>query len=75
MRIRRIRCKKCSESKKFFEYLVDGSRTWITEDQLRISLNPKLLAELRGDKLRHAEGGRKHEAGLSTGAMRRYPYI
>jgi hypothetical protein len=39
--------------RKFFEYLVDmfglDSRTWTTEDQLRISLSPRLVAELKGN--------------------------
>jgi hypothetical protein len=37
---------------KVFEYLVDVSdepSTWIPEDQLRISLSPTLLAELKGN--------------------------
>jgi hypothetical protein len=40
------------KGRKVFEYLVDAfglvARTWITEDQLRISLSPTLLAELKG---------------------------
>ena len=48
MRVHRMRYNRCSEGKKIFEYLVDKSRTWITEDQLRISLNPVLVAELKG---------------------------
>jgi len=30
------------------EYLVDELSTWITEDQLKVSLNSTLLAELKG---------------------------
>ncbi|KAH6704184.1 hypothetical protein BKA61DRAFT_183702 [Leptodontidium sp. MPI-SDFR-AT-0119] len=41
------------KGRKVFEYLVDAfglvARTWITEDQLRISLNPTLVAELKGN--------------------------
>jgi hypothetical protein len=37
------------EGKKILEHLVDKSRTWITEDQLRISLSPMLVAELKGN--------------------------
>jgi hypothetical protein len=37
----------------FFEYLVDELSTWIAGDQLRISLSPTLLAELKGNLLRH----------------------
>ena len=41
------------KGRKVFEYLVDrfglDSRTWTTEDQLRISLNPMLVAELKGN--------------------------
>ena len=41
------------KGRKLFEYLVDAfdldSRTWITEDQLRISLSPMLVAELKGN--------------------------
>jgi hypothetical protein len=33
------------EGKKILEYLVDKFRTWITEDQLRISLSPMLVAK------------------------------
>jgi hypothetical protein len=40
------------KGRKVFEYLVDmfglDSRTWTAEDQLRISLNPRLVAELKG---------------------------
>ncbi|KAG9233179.1 hypothetical protein BJ875DRAFT_485394 [Amylocarpus encephaloides] len=39
------------KGRKVFEYLVNifglDSRTWTTEDQLRISLNPMLVAELK----------------------------
>jgi hypothetical protein len=41
------------KGRKVFEYLVDmfglDSRTWTTEDQLRISLSPMLVAELKGN--------------------------
>jgi hypothetical protein len=41
------------KGRKFFEYLVDAfdldDRTWITEDQLRISLSPMLVAKLKGN--------------------------
>ncbi|CZR65235.1 uncharacterized protein PAC_15135 [Phialocephala subalpina] len=47
MRVHRMRYNRCSKGKKTFEYLVDESRTWITEDQLRISLSPMLVAELK----------------------------
>ncbi|KAF8847684.1 hypothetical protein BDZ45DRAFT_754641 [Acephala macrosclerotiorum] len=40
------------KGRKVFEYLVDmfglDSGTWTTEDQLRISLSPRLVAELKG---------------------------
>jgi hypothetical protein len=40
------------KGRKVFEYLVDmcglNSPTWTTEDQLRISLNPILVAQLKG---------------------------
>jgi len=49
MRVYRMRKNKCSKGKKIYEYLVDESRTWITEDQLRISLSPVLVAELKGN--------------------------
>jgi hypothetical protein len=49
MRVYRMRYNRCSKGKKIFEYLVDRSRTWITEDQLRISLSPMLVAELKGN--------------------------
>jgi hypothetical protein len=39
-------CNKSSKGKKIFSYLVDKSG-WITEDQLRISLSPMLVAELK----------------------------
>lgn len=47
MRVYRMRYNRSSKGKKFFEYLVDKSRTWITEDQLRISFKPMLVAELK----------------------------
>jgi hypothetical protein len=41
------------EGRKTLEYLVEAfgldARTWITEDQLRVSLSPTLAAELRGN--------------------------
>jgi len=41
------------KGRKVFEYLVDmsgfDSCTWTTEDQLRISLSPMLVAELKGN--------------------------
>jgi len=48
MRVHRMRYDRCSKGKKIFEHLVDKSR-WITEDQLRISLSPMLVAELKGN--------------------------
>jgi hypothetical protein len=48
MRVHHMRCSRRSKSRKIFEYLVDELSTWVTEDQLRISLSPMLLAELRG---------------------------
>jgi hypothetical protein len=45
MRVHRMRYNRCNK----FDYLVDKSRTWITEDQLRISLSPMLVAELKGN--------------------------
>jgi hypothetical protein len=36
------------EGRELGDYLVDELYTWITEDQLRISLSPTLLAELKG---------------------------
>ncbi|KAL2063229.1 hypothetical protein VTL71DRAFT_5033 [Oculimacula yallundae] len=47
-RVHRMRLDKRSKGKGTFEYLVDEPRTWITEDQLRISLSPILVAELKG---------------------------
>jgi len=41
------------KGRNVFEYLVDmfgfDSYTWTTEDQLRISLSPILVAELKGN--------------------------
>lgn len=41
------------KGRKLFEYLVDAfdldNRAWITEDQLRISLSPMLVAKLKGN--------------------------
>jgi hypothetical protein len=46
-----MRSSRC-EGRKVFEYLVDAfgldAYTWITKDQLRISLSPILVAELKG---------------------------
>jgi len=42
-----LRCSRRSKGKNVFEYLVDELSTWITEDQLRISLSPMLFAELK----------------------------
>lgn len=53
VRVRHMRCSKRSKSKKIFEYLVDELSTWVTKDQLRISLSPMLLAGLKGKLLRH----------------------
>jgi hypothetical protein len=54
-RIRQKRSSRC-KGRKVFEYLVDAfgldNGTWITEDQLRISLSPALVAELKGNELR-----------------------
>ncbi|KAI1501354.1 hypothetical protein F5X99DRAFT_204008 [Biscogniauxia marginata] len=47
MQVHRMRCSRRSKGKKIFEYLVDELSTWITEDQLRISLSPMLFAELK----------------------------
>jgi hypothetical protein len=50
-RVREMRSSRC-KGRKVFEYLVDAfgldDRTWITEDQLIISLSPMLVAELKG---------------------------
>jgi hypothetical protein len=43
-----MRCRRRSKGRKIFEYLVDELSTWITEDQLRISLSSTLISELRG---------------------------
>jgi hypothetical protein len=48
MRVHHMRCSRRSKDRKVFEYLVDELCTWITEDQLRISLSSTLLSELRG---------------------------
>ena len=53
MRVHRMRYNKYSKSKKIFEYLIDKSRTWITKDQLRISLSSILVAEPKGNWLAH----------------------
>jgi len=49
MQVHRMRCSRRSKGKKIFEYLVDELSTWITEDQLRISLSPMLFAELKAE--------------------------
>jgi hypothetical protein len=45
------------KGRKVFEYLVDAfgldDRTWITKDQLRISLSPMLVAKPIGNWLPH----------------------
>jgi hypothetical protein len=46
-----MRASERSKGRKVFEYLVDELSTWITEDQLRVSLSPTLLAELEGNYL------------------------
>ena len=48
-RVFRMRVDKRSKGKTTFKYLVDEPRTWITEDQLRISLSPLLADELKGN--------------------------
>ena len=45
VRVHRMRYNRCNK----FDYLVDKSATWITEDQLRISLSPMLAAKLKGN--------------------------
>jgi hypothetical protein len=49
IRVHRMRCSRSSKGRKFFQYLVDEPSTWITEDQLRISLSPMLVAKLKGN--------------------------
>jgi hypothetical protein len=48
VRVYRMRRSRDSGSRKIFECLVEGVSTWIPEDQLRSSLSPTLLDELRG---------------------------
>ena len=48
MRVHHMRCSRRSKGRKIFEYLVDALSTWVTEDQLRISLSPTLLTGLKG---------------------------
>jgi hypothetical protein len=48
-RVHRIRYNRSSKGTKFFQYLVNELSTWITEDQLRISLSPMLAAKLKGN--------------------------
>jgi hypothetical protein len=54
-----MRCGGRGKGKTIFEYLVDELSTWITEDQLWISLSPVLFAEFkgnqRGEKQRHQD--------------------
>ena len=50
-RVRRMRS-SLYKGRKVFEYLVDTldlDDPWITEDQLRISISPMLVAELKGN--------------------------
>jgi hypothetical protein len=56
MDILRVRdmCSSRRKDRQVFEYLVDvfgldESPTWITEDQLRISLSPMLVTEVKGN--------------------------
>jgi hypothetical protein len=49
MQVHRIRCNRRSKGMNIFEYLVDKLSTWITENQLRISLSPMLFAERKGN--------------------------
>jgi hypothetical protein len=49
MQVYRMHYSRRSKDKKIFEYLVDELSTWITEDQLRISLSPMLFAKLKGN--------------------------
>jgi hypothetical protein len=52
IRVFQIRSGQLSgDDRKSFEYLVDENLTWITEDQSRISLSPKMLSELKGNYL------------------------
>jgi hypothetical protein len=52
IRVRQIRSSQpSSDDKKIFEYLVDENHAWITKDQLRVSLNRKMLSELKGNSL------------------------
>lgn len=55
-RVREMRSSR-RKGRKVFEYLVDAfgrdARTWITEDQLRISLSLMLVAEPKGNWLPH----------------------
>jgi hypothetical protein len=49
VRVHHMRCSRRSKGKKIFEYLVDELSTWVSEDQLRISFSPTLLAKLKGN--------------------------
>ena len=51
VRVYQIRCSWRSEGRKIFEHLADKLSSWITEDQLRISLSSTLISELRGKYL------------------------
>jgi hypothetical protein len=51
VRVHHMRCRRRSKGRKIFEYLVDELSTWITEDQLRLSLSSTLISELRGKSL------------------------
>jgi len=42
-----MRCSRRKQGRKGFEYLVDELSIWITEDQMRTSLSPALLSQLR----------------------------
>ena len=48
VRVYHMRCGRRSKGRNIFKYLVDELATWITEDQLRISLSSTLISELRG---------------------------
>jgi hypothetical protein len=53
MRVHQVRSSRVSkDSRKVFQYLVDENPTWITEDQLGISLSSKLLFEFEDKYLK-----------------------
>jgi hypothetical protein len=53
IRVHQVRSSQVSkDSRKVFEYLVDEDPTWLTEDQLRISLSSRLLFEFEGKYLK-----------------------